>query len=418
MSKYPEPIEEEPEWSFAEPSPEPEEEKAAEETAPVGRLDPEWLQAYRDVMGPPAYLQKVDGGAKLAVQLAGFRYSQFRRDVRDAYTEEAWGDMLRGDQFREKLKTWLFQNFPAEQVHAGANVPGPLIERYWKQLYMPEEMFNMVSVRRLANRGRVRRPPRTPAGTEYTVGQPLYPADPQTPYTPAPRAGVRSTTSQFASLEAAFPTGAAARRLSGGVNLTGMLDIDDDMRSIGTGAVPVLLPRHPRAVRILRERHRPDDHDPTARHLYTYAKTLPGDHFNIFRKRNEYIDPLTSISCRGRKEEIGNFIQMCIGPQTTHIIIYKDASLKGLKILCKKLMYHVKRLKGSAELIEHGKGMLYTGAKLKVKKANNMASELFRLLKKRGRYLRLILTQKNMGGALREDWMHRPDAILKIGERY
>ena len=81
-------------------------------------------------------------------------------------------------------------------------------------------------------------------------------------------------------------------------------------------------------------------------------------------------------------------------------------------------MYHIKRLKGSAELIEHGKGVLYTGAKLKVKKANHMASELFRLLKKRGRYLRLTLTQKNMGGALREDWMHRPDAIQKIGESY
>jgi len=312
--------------------------------------------------------------------------------VTESYTEEAWRNMLRKAPFREKLQTWLFQNFPEEQVRVGADVPGNLIERYWDQLYNPQQMFNAVRTRMETSRTF-----RTPA---------------------APRADVRGTTSQFASLEAAFPTGAAERRLSGGVNLTGMLDIDDDMRSIGTGAVPVLLPRHPRAVRILRERHRPDDHDPTERHLYTYAKTLPGDHFNIFRKRNEYIDPLTSISCRGRKEEIGNFIQMCIGPQTTHIIIYKDASLKGLKILCKKLMYHIKRLKGSAELIEHGKGVLYTGAKLKVKKANHMASELFRLLKKRGRYLRLTLTQKNMGGALREDWMHRPDAILKIGERY
>ena len=85
-----------------------------------------------------------------------------------------------------------------------------------------------------------------------------------------------------------------------------------------------------------------------------------------------------------------------------------------IKILCKKLMYHIKKLPGTAQLAEHDKGVIYSGAKLKGKKANALAIELFRLLKKRGRYLRLLVTQENMGGALTEDWMHRPDALRKM----
>ena len=118
------------------------------------------------------------------------------------------------------------------------------------------------------------------------------------------------------------------------------------------------------------------------------------------------------------KRRSGITFKCVLGGRTIHIIIYRDASLKGLRILCKKLLYHLKKIPGSAQLAEHDRGVIYRGSKLKGKKTNSLASELFRLLKKRGRYLRLVLTQENMGGSLHEDWMHRPDALRKIGQSY
>ena len=167
--------------------------------------------------------------------------------------------------------------------------------------------------------------------------------------------------------------------------------------------------------RLRRDAQKPKGYDAELhRSPYTYVKTLPGDYFEVFRKRNNEMDPLSRLLCAGRREEIGDHIQMCMGIQEVHMVIYKGASLAGITKLVKKLLYHVKKLPGTAALHEFDKGILYDSSALKKKSPQKLAVEILTLLKKRQRYLRLYLQQTHKGGALHSQWIHRPGAMRRI----
>jgi hypothetical protein len=148
---------------------------------------------------------------------------------------------------------------------------------------------------------------------------------------------------------------------------------------------------------------------------YHYVKeALPGDYFQIFKKNNLELDPMMGLLCAGRKEEIGDKIQMCIGVQLIHIVIYKGATRKAIEILFKKVKHHIKNLPGTLSLAELDKGVIFDSAEVRRRTAIDMATTIFQLLKKRRRYLRLVMEQSHSGGALQEDWMHQPGALAKI----
>ena len=156
--------------------------------------------------------------------------------------------------------------------------------------------------------------------------------------------------------------------------------------------------------------YNPEEH----RTGFVYTHTLPGDHYEVFKQRSREQDPLSGLLCAGRKQEIGDYIQMCMGMLVVHIVIYKGASLKGIEILFKKIKYHVKKQPGTAMLSEFDRGILFDGPALQKKSARKLATEMFQLLKKRRSFLRLIIEQSHMGGALHEDWMHEPTALRRI----
>ena len=123
---------------------------------------------------------------------------------------------------------------------------------------------------------------------------------------------------------------------------------------------------------------------------------------------------MTDLLCAGKKQEIGDYIQLCLGVTTVHIVIYKGASRKGIEVLFKKLKHHVKKQPGTLTLAEFEKGVIYESVEFRRRTVTDMATTIFQLLKKRRRYLRLIMEQSHSGGALHESWMHQPGAISKI----
>ena len=174
---------------------------------------------------------------------------------------------------------------------------------------------------------------------------------------------------------------------------------------LGRGGV-----QHLRGQRLMPRGYKEEEH----RAGYVYVKQTPGEYYEIFKKRNGEADPL--MMCSGRKQEIGDNIQMCMGLKDVHVVIYKGATLKALNILFKKLKYHIKKQQGTVSLSEFDRGIMYDNATLQRKTANQLAIELIALLKKRRRFVRLLLEQSHEGGALHQDWMHRPDALHRISD--
>ena len=183
----------------------------------------------------------------------------------------------------------------------------------------------------------------------------------------------------------------------------------------GVGAVHAAPLGAHRVARLRRQRFRPPDHDPEIDRSYTYTKTLPGDKFEIFKRRNQELDPLATILCSGQKYEIGEHIQLCIDPTQIHIVIYKRATLKGITILITKIKHHIKNMV-SAKLGEFGMGIIYDWQSLKSSSAKQIATVIFRLLRKRGRFLRLIIKNSQPGGSLSKSWMHAPSAMRRISK--
>ena len=175
--------------------------------------------------------------------------------------------------------------------------------------------------------------------------------------------------------------------------------------------------QHPldrRALAVLRrDIYKPADYDPEIDRHYTYTKTLPGDKFQVFRRKNEELDPLATILCSGQKYEIGDHIQLCVDPTKIHVVLYRSATIKGIEILVKKLRHHVKNMP-AATLGEWGIGTIYSAADLRSKKPSEIAIVLFRLLKKRGRLLRLVVDNSTPDGPLSKKWMHKPGALQRI----
>jgi hypothetical protein len=183
--------------------------------------------------------------------------------------------------------------------------------------------------------------------------------------------------------------------------------------SVAAQQAAPLDPRHIAALR--RDIYKPADYDPETDRHYTYTKALPGDKFEIFKRRNQELDPLATILCAGQKFEIGDNIQMCVDPTKVHIVIYRSATVKGIEILVKKLRFHVKQMT-NASLGEYGIGTIYSAADLRRKKPKEIAIVLFRLLKKRGRLLRLVVDNSTPNGPLSQPWMHKPGAISIISK--
>jgi hypothetical protein len=59
---------------------------------------------------------------------------------------------------------------------------------------------------------------------------------------------------------------------------------------------------------------------------------------------------------------------------------------------------------------------MYDNATLKRKTVKELAIEMITLLKKRRRFIRLLLQQSHEGGALHQEWIHRPDALHRISD--
>ena len=145
-----------------------------------------------------------------------------------------------------------------------------------------------------------------------------------------------------------------------------------------------------------------------------YTKQLPGEYYEVFKQQNSEQDPL--MMCAGRKQEIGDSIQMCMDFKSVHVVIYRRATLKALDILFKKIKYHIKKQKGTVSLSEYNRGIIYDNATLRRKTVSQLALELKALLKKRKRFVRLLLEQSHSGGALHQEWMHKPDTIARISD--
>ena len=94
-------------------------------------------------------------------------------------------------------------------------------------------------------------------------------------------------------------------------------------------------------------------------------------------------------------------------------ILDSTATIKGIEILVKKLRHHVKNMP-AATLGEWGIGTIYSAADLRSKKPSEIAIVLFRLLKKRGRLLRLVVDNSTPDGPLSKKWMHKPGALQRI----
>ena len=163
------------------------------------------------------------------------------------------------------------------------------------------------------------------------------------------------------------------------------------------------------------ERHRPVGYKPELHRAgYVYTKQLPGEYYEVFKQQNSEQDPL--MMCAGRKQEIGDSIQMCMDFKSVHVVIYRRATLKALDILFKKIKYHIKKHKGTVSLSEYNRGIIYDNATLRRKTVTQLALELKGVLKKRKRFVRLLLEQSHSGGALHQEWMHKPDTIARISD--
>ena len=83
---------------------------------------------------------------------------------------------------------------------------------------------------------------------------------------------------------------------------------------LGRGGV-----QHLRGQRLMPRGYKEEEH----RAGYVYVKQTPGEYYEIFKKRNGEADPL--MMCSGRKQEIGDNIQMCMGLKDVHVVIYNKS---------------------------------------------------------------------------------------------
>ena len=107
-----------------------------------------------------------------------------------------------------------------------------------------------------------------------------------------------------------------------------------------------------------------------------------------------------------------------MGNAQTSILLHKGAPPKSFKILAAQIKGQLHSLMGGhIELFEEtGKTptLLMSFARLEAINVRELAHTLFGLLKKRKHFLRLLLLQTDVGGAMQSDHFHTPQMYTQL----
>ena len=104
---------------------------------------------------------------------------------------------------------------------------------------------------------------------------------------------------------------------------------------------------------------------------------------------------------------------MCIEPNKVNIVIYRQVTIGAIKLLVKKLKFHVKGKQLSrANLTFFGGRELFTREELLKRGLTDISRSLFSI-SKRNTFTRLVL-ENSSGGPLSQEWFHTYKSLRHI----
>ena len=135
-----------------------------------------------------------------------------------------------------------------------------------------------------------------------------------------------------------------------------------------------------------------------------------------FRNAATIANPLAQRA--GTQRQIGRHIDMKVGAAQTFIIVHKGCPPKSIKILAAQIQGHSKSLiAGHAELFEEVNKqyrLIMSAERLQHIDLLELANYLYKLVKRSNHYVKLIIRQTEVGGALRQDRYHTPAAYRNL----
>ena len=135
-----------------------------------------------------------------------------------------------------------------------------------------------------------------------------------------------------------------------------------------------------------------------------------------FRNAASIANPLAKRS--GTQRQIGRHIDMKVGPASTFIVIHKGCPPKSIKILAAQIQSNAHSLvAGHVELFEDVKNehrILMSAERLKHIHLIELADFLYKLIKQRKHYVKLVLHQTAVGGAMQHDEFHTPESYRNL----
>ena len=127
-----------------------------------------------------------------------------------------------------------------------------------------------------------------------------------------------------------------------------------------------------------------------------------------FRNAASVANPLAKRS--GTQRQIGRHIDMKVGPAQTFIVIHKGCPPKSIKILAAQIQSNAHSLMaGHAELFQEVNKqhtLLMSAERLKHIPLIELANFLYKLIKRHKHYIKLVIHQTEIGGAMQSDHFH------------
>ena len=135
-----------------------------------------------------------------------------------------------------------------------------------------------------------------------------------------------------------------------------------------------------------------------------------------FRNAATIANPLAKRP--GTQRQIGRHIDMKVSATQTYIVIHKGCPPKSIKILAAQIQGHSNSMiEGHAELFEEINKqytLLMSATRLQNIDLLGLADYLYKLMKRRKHYVRLIIRQTEIGGVMHHDSFHTPDSYRNL----
>jgi hypothetical protein len=155
-------------------------------------------------------------------------------------------------------------------------------------------------------------------------------------------------------------------------------------------------------------RYKPDNIHPGSYRLVSFTESEePGQEMYDFKQNARNNDPFYMMGCRtgAKKHYIGDYIMMCVEPMHINIVIYRNAPLGSVKLLIKKLRYHLRsRQFKRAKLVFFGGRDLLSRDEI-IKQSETALARMLFSISKRNTFTRLVL-ENSSGGPMSQEWFH------------